>query len=466
VINFARIRSQASKEECFIISRQRTVTVTKILILHGVNYYNAGDHGIVLSMFHAIRDSIPGAQIKVASPFLANTRTDQEFIRRTRDGFEDSYPEEIPDLYQVPVGEKRKVRVLFYATKILFYMIALTLLPYALRKPLARTMAFGSAVLDADLVLSKGGGFLLDRGTTYKVPTHLVTIWISILLRKKTAIYAQSIGPFENAFGRMLAKFVLRRVTYLLPRDVYSETYATDALGVDRSKIQLTADSAFELTTVVEQAGAAKHTETDQDTGPSRQVCITLVAPRYSGLPSKEMENRYCIVVANLTEYAVRQGYRVVFIPHLESGAHSDRILAQRIYDRCSTETQAVTEILAPTNPINIIAVMQKCDLAVCSRMHSMIFAIDAKIPFVALSYLPKSESMLTEAGLDDWKLSLPDLASDAVDISTETLIAKFETIASDLKANRDKVCAANAFFLTRARKNIEVAAEILSCEV
>jgi colanic acid/amylovoran biosynthesis protein len=431
--------------------------MTKILILHGINYYNAGDHGIVQSMCSAIRRSIPDAQIKVASPFLANIDTDQDFVRRTKEGFKETYPEEISDLYQVPVGKKRKARVLFYAIKILFYVISLTLLPYPLKKTLARTTQFGTAVLDADLVLSKGGGFLLDRGTTYTIPTHLMTIWISVLLRKKTIIYAQSIGPFENAFGRAIAKLVLRRVTHILPRDQYSETYAKDTLGVSSEKISLTADSAFDLTSsVIEKPATLK-------SGSSKKVCITLVSPRYSGLPDQDAEDKYCTVIANLAEHIANKNYDIVFIPHLESGNHSDRILAQRIYNQCSSITQAVTEILAPTNPVNIINLMAQCDLAVCSRMHSMIFAIDAKLPFLALSYLPKSDSMLSEADLNEWKLSLADLAQNNVDTSSAAIIAKFETMLENLANNRKKVAAANEYFVTRARTSTDLLTEILN---
>lgn len=446
--------------------------MTNILILHGVNYYNAGDHGIALSMFRTIHDSFPGAQVAVTSPFLSRTRTDQDFVARTREGFEDSYPEEIPDLYQVPVGRRRKAQVLLFAVKLLFYGIALTLLPYQLRVPLARTTKFGAAVLNADLVLSKGGGFLLDRGTTYNIPTHLVTIWISVLLRKKTVIYAQSIGPFENRVGRAIAGFVLRRVTRILARDAYSVDYVQAVLGVQADKVRLTADSAFELSSALQDGTASASASVEAGTGTGAgagarrarrgEVCITLVAPRYSGLPGHEAEATYCAIIAKVIEALVVWGYEVLLIPHLESGAHSDRILAKRVSDLCAPEIRDRIEIFAPTNPINIIKRMARCDFGLCSRMHSMIFAIDANLPFVALSYLPKSDSMLAEAGLDDWRLSLPDLASDHVSTSSAKIIEKLEAMRAELAKSREKVRAAQTFFQGRARNNPEVLLNLL----
>ena len=94
--------------------------------------------------------------------------------------------------------------------------------------------------------------------------------------------------------------------------------------------------------------------------------------------------------------------------------------------------------------------------------MHSMIFAIDANLPFVALSYLPKSDSMLAEAGLDDWRLSLPDLAIDHVSNSSAKIIEKLEAMRAELAKNREKVRATQTFFQGRARNNPEVLLKLL----
>lgn len=436
--------------------------MTKILILHGVNYYNAGDHGIVLSMVRALREAIPGVDLKVSSPFLANNRTESEFVNKVKSGFLDIYPEEIPDIYQVPVGKKRRIHIIYYALKIVLFAAFMTILPFFARPYLARASKFGSAVLDADIVLSKGGGFLLDRGTTYSIPTHLITIWISVLLRKKTIIYAQSVGPFEKYIGRQIAKFVLKRVTYIFARDKYSEEYSVNVLGVRSEKVILTADSAFELSSALDE-GEPSLKVLAPPAAPRGQICITLVSPLYSGLNEQKAEDTYCETIASVAEYIADRGYKIIFIPHLESGAHSDRILAQRIRSQCSARTQAVTEVLPPMNPLKIINLMAQCDLGLCSRMHSMIFAIDAKLPFVALSYLPKSESMLEEANLIDWKLSLPELAQGSVSDSSGAIVAKLEAMIAQLPENQAKVRAAQALFAGRARTNIQLLTKTLS---
>ncbi|UYH56084.1 polysaccharide pyruvyl transferase family protein [Qipengyuania sp. SS22] len=427
-----------------------------VLILHGINYYNAGDHGIVLAMLKALRKKFSDVSITVASPFRRNNQIEEVYVAKVRANDEIAYPDEVSDLYQLPVGKKARLVVIAYGLKAVAFCMSLTVLPFALRKRFARTTDLGSAVLDADVVLSKGGGFLLDRGTTYSVPIHLITIWIAIILRKKTVIYAQSIGPFESGFGRMVAGFVLRRVSLVLARDEYSYEYSTEVLGIDPSKVKLTADAAFALATY--QGGAtaasAKQAEGCASESPAR-ACITLVSPRFAGLAGEEAESQYCRVIAKVAEQISEQGLDVMFIPHLESGKFSDRILANRIVGFCSPEAATKMRILEPTSPIDIINLMTESAIAICSRMHSMIFSIDARLPFVALSYLPKSDSMLHEADLDDWRVSLPEIATGDVEAAVADVTGKFEAILADLPQSRAKVAAAQELLAKRSDSNL-----------
>ena len=435
--------------------------MTRVLILHGINYYNAGDHGIVLAMLKALRRKFSDVSITVASPFRRNNQLEQDYVKVVRSNDEIAYPEEVPDLYQLPVGKNAKLVVLGYGVKALGFCLLLTVIPYILRERLAKMTKFGAAVLNADVVLSKGGGFLLDRGTTYSVPIHLITIWIAIALRKKTVIYAQTVGPFESYFGRMVAGFVLRRVSLVLARDQYSYDYSVNELRIDPAKVELTADAAFALARG-NSTGNSAAADLGTDVYARPQACITLVSPRFAGLPEASAENQYCRVIARVAADVVHSGYDVIFIPHLESGRFSDRILAERIVEMCPADIAQNIRILEPTSPVDIINLMSRCDIAICSRMHSMIFSIDARLPFVALSYLPKSDSMLSEASLDDWLVSLPEIATGDADAAVAEITAKFAAIMGDSAKSRAKVIAAQKMLTTRADKNLVLLAELI----
>ncbi|MEP5937633.1 MAG: polysaccharide pyruvyl transferase family protein [Erythrobacter sp.] len=433
-----------------------------VLILHGINYYNAGDHGIVLAMLKALRKKFSGVSITVASPFRRNNQLEHRYVKRVRSNNEIAYPDEVSDLYQLPVGKKAKLVTLGYGLKALGFCLCLTLMPHFLRKRFASATEFGSAVLVADVVLSKGGGFLLDRGTTYSVPIHLITIWIAVMLHKKTVIYAQTIGPFESSFGRIVAGFVLRRVSLVLVRDQYSYNYSIAELRIDAAKVKLTADAAFALASDHEAATVpAQCSEARRPEGMLR-ACITLVSPRFAGLPEASAEDQYCRAIARVAEDIARKGFDVVFIPHLESGKFSDRILAERILGMCPADMAETIRILEPTSPVDIINLMTQCDIAICSRMHSMIFSIDARLPFIAISYLPKSDSMLVEAGLDDWRVSLPQMATGDADTAVAEVNDKLAAIMDDMPHSRAKVVAAQRLLVRRAENNLTHLAELI----
>lgn len=429
--------------------------MSNILILHGINYYNAGDHGILLSMLLAIWKHQPAVNIKVASPFLAHMQTDGDYITAVKEGFEGQYPEEIPDLYQLPVGQRRKLRVLAYGLKVVGFTALLTCMPYEVRKILAKSTKFSKELLHTDLVLSKGGGFLLDRGTSYKIPTHLLTIWIAILMRKKVVIYAQTIGPFDGRLSKKIAQFVLKRATLVMVRDVYSKDYAETKLGLESTKVCLTADSAFALSTRIGMPRSVRGIRV-KSPNQMKRICITLVSPKFSGLHGQKFENNYCSMIASVASQLVEKKYSVIFIPHLESGGNSDRILAQKILKLCPALAREDIEILPPVNPLKIIETMEDCLLGICSRMHSMIFAINARIPFLGLSYLPKSDSMLSEAGLNSWSLSLSQLASGDSQVGAEKMLSKIEDILVNIDESYDLAISANHYFTSRSKTNID----------
>ena len=426
----------------------------KILILHGINYYNAGDHGILLSMLLALKKNINNVKIKVASPFLANIKNDLNYISSVRNGFEHLYPDEIPDLYQLPVGKKRKLRVLFYGLRLIIITALFSCIPYYFRKKLSGITRFTSEVADADIILSKGGGFLLDVGTSYKIPTHLVTIWIAILFKKKVLIYAQTVGPFKSRIALDIAKFVLKKVTLILVRDEYSKAYCENSLKIPSEKLILSADSAFELNKDIDFKSPKIINEVDNEARP-KTICISLVSPRFAGLQNKVFEENYCTMMSMTASTLAKQGYQIVFIPHLESGSYSDRILAKRILGQCEESSKTSISILPPLNPLEIIKKMESSYVCVCSRMHSMIFALDARVPFLALSYLPKSDSMLKEACLDSWRLSLVELSKERPHLASNKMINKLSNIIEKIEVNTALAAQANLHFFNRAQKNI-----------
>ncbi|HEU0012253.1 MAG TPA: polysaccharide pyruvyl transferase family protein [Longimicrobium sp.] len=433
----------------------------RVLMLHGINLFNAGDHGIALAIIERIREVLPGAGLRVASPFLDAQRTRREYHDAVRADSPVEYPPEVPDLYQLPVGGRATRRQLLGAAAALLTFVLVWLLPRALSRRVAPGRRFIREVEEAELVISKGGGFLLDRGTSSPIPIHLIPIGIAVRLRRPVVIYAQTVGPFDRRLSRWLAGVILRRTALLLVRDQYSVDYAVDVLRVPAEKVHLTGDEAFRLASVLERTPPAP--EVARAPGTYR-AGITLVAPRYGGFPGEAPDAAYLRAVAATVDRlcAPRDGAgaagEVVMIPHLESGSASDRILAGRV--REAARASDLVSILPAANPLATIRAMQRLDVMVCTRMHSVIFAIVAGVPFVAISYLPKTDSLLAQLGLDGWSVPLRDLLDDP-DGAAERVARMAQALVAEGPAARERVARARGRAFQASARNGEAVAAL-----
>jgi polysaccharide pyruvyl transferase WcaK-like protein len=243
-------------------------------------------------------------------------------------------------------------------------------------------------------------------------------------------------------------------------RDPYSHDYVIGTLGIKPDRVLMTADEAFQLRVPAEldardEDGAALAPTADA------WLAVSLVAPQYGGHRSvAALENYLTVLAGAIDDYlGVDPRRNVVVIPHLESSAHSDRILARRVKQLARYGDRV--RVLAPCNPYDIIALMSRCQAAICTRMHSMIFAIDARTPFVAVSYLPKSDSMLETLGLGGWRVPMALVTQDSATgrvMVTEKLSALLGSYAEEKR----RVADAHERVAAAANRNAELCADLL----
>jgi polysaccharide pyruvyl transferase WcaK-like protein len=423
-----------------------TTRAARIAVLHGINYYNAGDHGIVYAMLVGLQGIEPRPSITLLSPFLDANAERRDFIARAQAPVADGYPPEVPDLYQVPAGRAWGGHTLFEMARTGLVVTLLTILPRPIGRWVASLSAFGRAILDSDIVVSKGGGFLLDRGARYIVPLHLASIWCAIRLGKPVVIFAQTVGPFDRPLARRIASFVLKRVRWILVRDDYSVDVCTRVLGVGADRVARVGDAAFLLARLPDGSIGAPAGADDPRSG----AAMSLVAPRFAGIKGDEAEERFVDLMSRVVSgIAERLGRPTTIIPHLESGPSNDRELAERIVGR--TGGASVASILDVAHPARIVRTLAGREFAICTRMHSMIFSIVAGTPFVGISYLPKTDSLLRELGLGDWIVPMHEVIADPVAGS-----ARVERIAREILADHGAALAR----VRRARESALLASE------
>ena len=147
---------------------------------------------------------------------------------------------------------------------------------------------------------------------------------------------------------------------------------------------------------------------------------------------------------------------RVVFVPFqtLETEKENDVAVAERIAAQLSSQAD-VTVVEEHLTPGEIKEVIAGCDLVVGMRLHSVVFAAQAGVPVVALSYDPKVSALMERIGIPEFDFPLRNIQSAGLPgLMTQALRRKPE-IAASLRAASEELAR-------QAARNVELACELL----
>ena len=195
----------------------------KIVVLHGTNYWNLGDLGLMIALLQSLNREIENPQIKILSLFTEREKPLDQKIDLS-----------IYNAVEVPFfnisGKSSKV---LRFSSFLFDFFSSILFCYSKKFFKNKGFFFGRKKIkealthldEADLVISKPGGFLysyLDAQLLLASPYWFAQIYISTFFDTPVMIYAQSIGPFKGAVSRFIARKTLSRVESITVREKYS----------------------------------------------------------------------------------------------------------------------------------------------------------------------------------------------------------------------------------------------------
>lgn len=216
------------------------------------------------------------------------------------------------------------------------------------------------ALLNHDALVSGGGGLLQDKTSARSLRYYLSLITLAKRLGKHTVVYGQSVGPLSPDGERTVAK-VLRGVPVAV-RDGASQ----DLLARLDIPATLVADAALLLPKPV--------------AAPTEAAPVLLV-PR-GGYPE------ITAAFARLAETLHREGVPLAALA-LQPGEDAAAVTAL---------PSAVVRFKAPT-PQAALALIAGSRHVVSARLHGLILAARAGVPFSGVAYDPKVAAFLTEAG-------------------------------------------------------------------
>lgn len=255
------------------------------------------------------------------------------------------------------------------------------------------------AILSSDVLVSGGGSLIQDATSAVSAYYYLTVLRLAQLLKRKTVVYAQGVGPIDRPSVRRTTARFFDRAVMVTVRDPDSKELL-ESIGVRRAPIHLAADPAFlvrpDLETadrLIERAGLVGSSLIG--------VCLR---------PWSGPEGWRDAVCGGIARAAEQVGACVALIP------------MQEPEDMDQGDALGAKALSGSGRPEVVKGLVSRCDLIVGMRLHSLIFAAGEKVPFIPISYDPKVDSFARSAGAGN-TLSLESLTSDEV---SEAVVAEW----------------------------------------
>lgn len=280
--------------------------------------------------------------------------------------------------------------------------------------------------VEADLVVSSGGTYLVPH---YEVYSKLFNLLLAWTMGRPLVLFTQSLGPFPAGRRRKLLRFVLRKAKLILVRDDRSQQ-ALETLGVEPARVRLCADAAFFLAT----GNAARPLA-----GAPRNIAISVRHwPHFRSRPADEGMEAYLSAMAEFTQYLVeRYGATVTFISTCQGTPEywtDDGLTAERIVARLpkSIAGQVVCD-RGFHRTAQLMDHLRAQDFTISTRLHLAILSLCAGTPVLPVAYEFKTQELFERLGLGG-------LTLDIETIDAERLVAAFEEALSLWRARHEAI--------------------------
>lgn len=299
--------------------------------------------------------------------------------------------------------------------------------------------AIRAAIARADVVLSGGGGLLQNATSLRSLLYYAGILREAIRARRKTMVFAQSIGPLDF-WGRLVVGQFCKGLDRATVRDARSATLLRAVLP--KTPVERTADPVF----LFESPAGAVDLRAEglgAESGP-----YAVISVRKAAGSSRDLVT---VVAHAVDRLASQHGTRAAFLP---LGGAADAAISTDVIRACGSNA-----MLLPECSIEKAAcILRGARVVVAMRLHALILAARYAVPFLALAYDPKVDGLCDELGYPLqplWRAGERRPTETAVDALVDRLVNDHDALASQLERRRAAVQAA-------AERNFDVLGELL----
>ena len=227
----------------------------------------------------------------------------------------------------------------------------------------------------ADMLISGGGSLLQDKTSSRSIWYYLLIMKLAKRYKKKVFVYSNGVGPINKRFNRNITRRVLNKVDYITLRDNDSYDFIK-SIGVNNPNIKVLSDPVFNLKEASDESVREKF-DINEDT--------VLVSIR-SWMDDEKLISE----LSKFLNYLIDEGKNIVFMP---MQTPRDTTISEKIAANLKSN-----KIIDEKYPVEILmSLMKNADFIVAMRLHAMIYAIHQNVPFIGLSYDPKTETLLKD---------------------------------------------------------------------
>jgi len=214
-----------------------------------------------------------------------------------------------------------------------------------------------------------GGGSLLQDVTSKRsIYYYLFLIKLAKLMKNKVIMLSQGIGPIVNEKSKTATVKALKKVDFITVRDIQSKNFLEE-LGVDKNKLYLSSDPVINFC-----SNDDEYVE-DKKENNKKNVCFSLRNWNNVNVSEK---------ISNVAEMLIKNNIECHFIPFYYNEDLPLIKEVEEILNKKGINAVYYKEKLSTNEAFYIIKNM---NLLVGVRLHSLIFAASANVPFVAVSY-------------------------------------------------------------------------------
>ncbi|RBP37824.1 polysaccharide pyruvyl transferase family protein [Garciella nitratireducens] len=266
-------------------------------------------------------------------------------------------------------------------------------------------------IKEIDVLIIGGGQLLMDL---FKRPPMLYCMYsiLAKLAGKPVIYYCVGVGPISSIKGKFLIGLGLKNAMYISVRDIQSKRILNEKYKLG-DKVIVASDPAFFLN----PKNTMKKLQRNKIIGFTTLPYFNKV---YWPKEDQEKYNRYIEILRQTIEKLIEDtDYNIILFSTVYP---ADVISSTDLYKKI-TDKSRVTNITENLNPYELLETINKCDLIVGTRLHSLILSVVCEKPIIGINYQSKVKNFMEKINLKEYCFNIDTMEAQEIYSSIEKII-------------------------------------------